>query len=159
MRRALVLAVGALAGCATGVPVERQVVVAGGNFANVQGEADFVVRTFLEPVGDERREVLGARCQAVSSLYTAELVTPARLVVPNFGPQSPEIDVSCTADGLTGTGRATIVTTWNQAPGYWGPPYGVGPYPYWGGGWGWGPGWGGPAIPVSNYRELNVVLR
>ena len=95
-----------LAGCATGVPVERQVVVPGDRFQAVQGEAAFLVRTFLAPEGDVRREVVGADCELTSSLYTATLVTPSRLVVPNFGPQSPELNVACRADGLSGAGRA-----------------------------------------------------
>jgi hypothetical protein len=155
--RAIALGLGlALAGCATGVPVERQVVVPGDRFAAVQGEASFVVRTFLAPEQGERREVVGARCAVASSLYSAEVVTPARLVVPNFGPQSPELDVRCTAGEWSGGGRARIVTRWNEPPGYWGPP---GPWgPAWGWGWG-GWGWPGPAYPISDYPDLNILLR
>ena len=104
----------------------------------------------------ERREVVGARCRALSSLYSAELVTPSRLVVPNFGPQSPEISVSCTAGELSGTVTTRIVTRWNEPPGYWGAPWPYGPYgPAWGPGW----GWYGPAYPVSDYPDLNILLR
>jgi hypothetical protein len=142
------------------VPVERQVVVAGDRFANVQGEAALFVRTFLaEEAGGERREVVGARCQVLSSLYSAELVTPSRLVVPNFGPQSPELFVSCAAGELSGAGGTRIVTRWNEPPGYWGAPWAYGPYGP-AGGW-YGPGWGwyGPAYPVSDYPDLNILLR
>ncbi len=146
-----------LAGCATGVPVERQTVVAGDRFSNVQGEARFVVRTALASpaAGNDRREVLGARCTALSSLYEAEFVTPSRLVVPNFGPQSPEITVSCTAGELSGSAAARIVTRWDGPPAYpgwgpgWGPPWALG-YP--------GRGWPAPAYPVSSYPDLIVPL-
>jgi hypothetical protein len=151
-----------LAGCATGVPVENEVIVTGQNFANVQGEARLVVRTFVEEA-DGPHEVLGATCQMVSSLFDATVTTPARLVVPNFGPQSPELVFECQAGELSGGARRKIVTTWQYPPGAlapgWGPGFG-GPW----GGMGWGAGWGGgwwapPAIPVSRYPNVDVLLR
>ncbi len=154
MRSLMLLPALLVAACASGVPVERQVVVPGGRFEAVRGEAALTVRSFL--AGDERREVLGADCDVVSSLYSAKLVTPSRLVVPNFGPQSPELTVSCRAGDLTGSGRVRIITRWQGPPGYWGYPGD----PFWPGtpyGWGWG--WGGPGIPVSDYPNLNVTMR
>jgi hypothetical protein len=146
-----------LAGCATGVPVERNYVVSGQGFANVQGEARLVVRTFVEEA-DGAHEVLGATCRVTSSLYETTVVTPARLVVPNFGPQSPELFFDCRAGERAGGGRRTIVTTWQYPPSY-GPP---GIYP-WGGFYGgavWGGGlWSGPAYPVSRYPNVSVLLR
>ncbi len=142
-----------LAGCATGVPVERQVVVSGGQFIAVQGEASLIVRTFVEDPGGQRREVTGASCDVESSLYTARLTTPSRLVLPNFGPQSPELAVNCNAGKLLGSGRVAIVTRWQQTPGFWGPPG----FPYWRSdplGW----RWDGPSFPVSDYPNLSVVL-
>ena len=146
-----------LAACATGVPVERQVVVPGGGFAAVQGEAALVVRTFLPDADGERREVLGARCDVVSSLYATELVTPSRLVVPNFGPQSPAITVDCATGELSGSATVEIVTNWQYGPGAW-PGYPYGPYAPYGayGGWGW---YGGPGYPLSEYPDIAVVLR
>jgi hypothetical protein len=155
MRKALLAVLGlALAGCAGGVPVTRQVVVPGGGFQAVQGEAGLLVRTFVEDPQGERREVVGANCEVVSSLYAASVVTPSRLVVPNFGAQSPVLTANCRADKLAGSGTVRIVTRWQQPPGYWG-------YPGWWGPWGWdGPwGWGGPGFPVSDYPDLIVMLR
>lgn len=54
-----------LGACTAGVPVERTVVVSGARFEAVQGEAAFVVRTYLPAEGNERREVVGARCKVV----------------------------------------------------------------------------------------------
>jgi hypothetical protein len=157
MRKTLLAAVGlVLAGCASGVPVSRQVVVPGGQFQAVQGEAGLLVRTFVEDPAGERREVVGAACDIVSSLYRASVVTPSRLVVPNFGAQSPLLTADCRADGLSGSGSVRIVTRWQQPPGgYWG-------YPGFWGPWGWdGPwgGWSGPGYPVSDYPNLFVLLR
>lgn len=149
---------GLLAGCATGVPVEREYVVAGDRFANVQGEARLVVRSFVEEA-DGAHEVLGATCQVTSSLYDTVVTTPARLVVPNFGAQSPELAFACAAGALSGAARRDISTSWRYAPGGYGPPWG---YPGMGvyGGLGWGYGWGRtPAYPVSDYRNVNVMLR
>lgn len=145
-----------LAGCAGGVPVERQVVVPGGGFSAVQGEAAFLVRSFLDDGSGERQEVLGAECDVVSSLYRTRLVTPSRLVVPNFGPQSPELAIDCRAGELAGSARVGIVTRWQQAPGYWGPGPGFWGPPYWRNDpW----GWGGPAVPISDYPNVGVILR
>jgi len=144
-----------LAACASGVPVERQVVVPGGNFNAVQGEAALIVRTFLPQVGDVRQEVVGADCDVTSSLYATRLTTPSRLVVPNFGPQSPELGLICRYGKLSGSGRAGIATYWRGPPGgYWGPgPWGPGPY----GAWGWG--WYDPGYPVSDYPNIDVTLQ
>lgn len=151
---------GVLAGCATGVPVERVVVVDGSRFDNVQGEAGLTVRTFTELPGDERAEVLGARCSVLTTLYTAELVTPARLRVPGFGPQSPELEITCNADGLSGSATVQITTNWRYPPGL--SPYtGVyGPYgPYVYGGVRLGGRYGAGAVPVSKYPNANILLR
>ena len=141
----------AVAGCAAGVPVERQVVVPGGRFDSVRGEAAFFVRTFVE--GEERREVVGAKCYLISSLYTAELITPSRVVVPNFGPQSPELTLNCAAGDLAGSGQTRIVTYWREPPGFWGPPGFYSPFyqPF-----GWG--WYGPAYPDFDYLDVKVVM-
>lgn len=142
-----------LAACATGAPVDRQVVVDGGRFQAVQGEAALVVRTFLPPQGNTREEVLGAQCDVASSLYTTRVVTPSRLVLPNFGPQSPELLVTCRAGERTGSANVRIITRWQSAPGYWG-------YPGYGSPWGWGGwGWGAPGYPVSDYPNVNVILQ
>ena len=142
-----------LAACAGGVPVDHQVVVPGGRFQAVQGEAALLVRTFLE----DRSEVIGATCDVVSSLYAARVVTPSRLVVPNFGPQSPELTATCRAGELTGANTIGIFTRWQQVPGAWGYPGGYPGGPW---GWGWG-GWPGTGLgyPVSDYPNLRVTLR
>lgn len=156
---ALLLAL--VAGCASGLPVQQDVVVSGSRFVAVQGEADLVVRAFLLDETAARREVAGAECTVQTSLYDARLITPARLVVPNFGPQSPTLGIVCTALGREGAAQQRIVTTWRAAPGALGR---VGPGWY-GGGWagtglyGGGWGWDGPSVPVSSYPDVGVVLR
>ncbi len=163
MRRDLVTllsAVGMLTACAGGVPVQQEVIVPGGGFAGVQGEARLTVRTYVEDAAGERNEVLGAQCDVITSLYTARLVTPARLVVPNFGPQSPELRFDCRAAELSGMSRRSVTTTWQYPPGYMATPYPL-VYGGYGGagvfGWG-GAGWYGPSYPVSRYPDVFVRL-
>jgi hypothetical protein len=155
LRHLGLLSVLLVAACAGGVPIDRQVVVSGSRYEAVRGEAALTVRTFLE---DNRSEVVGATCEVVSSLYAATLVTPSRLVVPNFGPQSPELTATCRADQLSGSRTVDIITRWQPLPGAWGYPYGpYSPYGPWG--WGWyGPDYG-PGYPVSDYPDLRVILR
>lgn len=145
-----------LAGCAKGVPVERQVVVPGDHFEAVRGEADLVVRSFTGS-RQERLELIGATCDVTTSLWSTRLVTPSRLVVPNFGPQSPDIDIVCLAGDRTGAARASIVTRWEEAPGYW--SVGVGAWNYTPG-LSYGAGWGWPlaAYTISDYPDIAVTL-
>lgn len=156
MRLAIVFVALQIAGCASGVPVTDQTVVAGERFANVHGEARLIVRAFVAEAENTQREVVGARCGLESSLFSAEFRTPTRLVVPNFGPQSPELSVSCRAGNLQGTGRVAIRTRWQYPPGYGGFPYAYPlgrPYGVLGFG-----GWGTGAFPVSYYPDLHVSL-
>jgi len=153
----LLASLAVLGACAGGVPVQQEVVVPGGGFAGVQGEARLTVRTYIEDAAGARNEVLGAHCDVITSLYTAVVVTPARLVVPNFGPQSPELRFDCRAADLRGTARRTVTTTWQYPPGYLATPY---PLIYGGPGvFGWGgAGWYGPGYPVSRYPDVFVRL-
>lgn len=156
----------ALAGCAAGQPIDRQVVVSGARFDNVRGEMATDVRTYITGEDGQSRELSGAACEVASSLYSTSLVTPARLVVPSFGPQSPELDVICAAGDASGSATVRPNTTWRYPPGYYSAPA-VGVYGGTGGvagvslGWGgWGGwGYGAPAYPVSQYPDVRVELR
>ncbi len=142
-----------LAACAAGAPVTQQVVVSGAGFSAVQGESSLLVRTVTRDSSRELQEVIGAECAVVTSLYETRLVTPARLVVPSFGPQSPKLSFDCEGGGLRGAAQRSI-RTYAQG-GYYGPYAG---YP--GGFAPWG-GWGlfRPAYVVSSYPNLVVELR
>lgn len=158
--RALVAAAGlaALAGCAqTGLPLGPTVMVPAGRFNDVQGQAETVVRAFVAGPQNEFREVGGAVCDVETILFSARLVTPARLVLPGFGPQSPTLSVSCAAGDLRGAAEQGIEVYWVNAPGAWpGPgPWG---WPYGGGPWGWN-AWGGPSFPRFVYPDIDVLLR
>lgn len=152
-RLALALAAPVLAACAAGAPVSQEVTVSGARFEAVQGEADLVVRT----VRADGSEVAGAACAVESSLYSTRLITPARLVVPNFGPQSPRLNFDCAAGDLAGTATRTVVTQWRGGypyGGYYGPRHRRYGYGY------FGP-WllSEPSWPVSRYPNVTVTLQ
>jgi hypothetical protein len=154
---ALLPLLASLGACAGGVPVQQEVIVSGARFADIQGEARLTVRSYVEDADGARNEVLGAQCEVASSLYTARLVTPARLVVPNFGPQSPELLFECRAADLAGSARRSITTTWQYPPAYLATPYPLAYGPPGVFGWG-GAAWYGPGYPVSRYRDVFVRL-
>lgn len=155
-RTGLLALVLALAGCSGGLPLGPDVMVPGQQFVAAQGEADVIVRTYvLDPAGT-RREVAGATCDVRTVLYSAKLVTPARLRLPSFGAQSPDLVIHCAADGLEGGVTRPIQTFWRTAP-----PYGPGPWGWYGYGPGYWGGWGGwpePAYPVSQYPDVEIQL-
>lgn len=146
-----------LAGCAQGgLPLQPTVAAPAGRFDAVQGQADLVVRTFVEDETGETREVGGAVCEIRSILFSARLVTPARFVFPSFGPQSPTLEIDCRAGELSGSAEQGVVSQWVRMPGAWPGP---GPWPYaygpWGGPW----GWNAPAYVTFVYPDVAVRLR
>jgi hypothetical protein len=163
MRAAAALALAfSLGACAYHrLPLGPAVSVPPAAYGAVQGEARLVVRTFTRDAEGTLLEVGGARCRVSSLLFQTDLVTPAPLIVPNFGPQSPTLEFDCRAGELTGQDRQRIVTRWIQQPGAgawgWGGPWGP-----WGDPWGgpWGPwGWPGPAYAVFEYPDVAVLLQ
>ena len=158
---ALCCLIGALTGCAGGLPLGPDVMVPGQTFVAAQGEAEVVVRAFALDATGARREVAGATCDVVTVLYSARLVTPARLRLPSFGAQSPDLVIQCAAGALKGGTTRPIQTVWRGAP-YYGPGpwggYGYGPGMWGPGPWGpWG-GWPTPAYPVSRYPDVEIQL-
>ncbi|MBP7003664.1 hypothetical protein [Amaricoccus sp.] len=162
-RVSLAAAALALAGCAGGgLPLGPAAVVPAQPGMVAQGQADVVVRTFAPTPDGKRAEVGGAECKVESILFQTRLRSPARVVFPGFGPQSPTLSVACDAKGWRGTAEQGVQIRWVNAPGAWPGPYGPGPWG-WGGGWGpgWGPGWGGwgaPSVPIFVYPDIHVIL-
>jgi hypothetical protein len=162
-RRCLALCglLGALAGCAGGLPLGPDVMVPGQSFVAAQGEADVVVRTYVIDETGTEREVAGATCEVTTVLYSARLVTPVRLRLPSFGPQSPDLVIECAAGALRGGATRPIQTIWRSAPAYGPGPWGWNGYGP--GGWGpgmWGPwgAWPQPSYPVWQYPGVEIRL-
>ena len=157
---AALLAALCAAGCAQGgLPLRETVAVPAGRFDAVQGQADLVVRAFIEDDAGAVREVSGADCEVTSILFEAQLQAPGRLVFPSFGPQSPTLRIGCRAGELAGAVEQPVVSQWVRMPGAWPGP---GPWPYGYGGWAspWaGGGWGGPSYVTFVYPDVAVRLR
>ena len=69
-----------------------------------RGETQLVVRAVsAEAPG---REFPGAACDAISPYFASRFTAPARLLIPEYGSQTPEVTVSCEAGGASG--RATV---------------------------------------------------
>jgi hypothetical protein len=136
---------------------------AGGGFPAASGEANLVVRS-VAAGGGMTREVAGADCRLASTLYSAEFTTPARLLVPSFGLQSPELRIDCAAS--EGRGAALVRPYFRRTNGLGGWPaigvsassggdVGVSLGGWWNGGW----GWDNPRTLVVEYPSVQVRLQ
>jgi hypothetical protein len=108
------------------------------------------VRSFV-PGPEGWNEVSGARCTIKGAdLLTATLVTPARLTLPDLGPDAPVLVAACEAGERRGTAAVAPDFSW---------PVEGRPQPteraWWGGGWWWGYQKTGPL----RYPDLAVGLR
>ena len=131
------------------------------------GETDLVVRAVA--VDAPGREIPGAVCDAVSPYFVSRFPAPARLLIPEYGSQTPAVTVSCEGDGASG--RATVAPQVSYSGGgFGGPAVGIsvgtggGGWNGWGGdgvglGLSWWGGGGGYAQPVVSYPALSVPMR
>jgi len=165
MRAAWWIGAAALAGCAT-TSAQGLATVAVTPKPDVaapaaRGETAMVVRAV--PAGADGTELQGAACVADSAYFTASFTAPAQLLMPDFGPASPEVTVSCRAGTATGTLAARPVQAWSGGLGGWpavGVSVGTGSFE----GVGVGVGWYGGAAGVSTggasarYPEVRVPM-
>ena len=108
-----------LAGCATAprLPVRPELVSVegpGGVAPVARLHSEITVRTHLVDPAGSRREVGDADCALATPDYGARFRTPARVLVPIWGPGSPTLDVSCAADDLRGQARQPMLTRWSD---------------------------------------------
>jgi hypothetical protein len=130
-----------------------------------RGEARLDVVAITYDAQGRQIPITGATCDARSPYFTADFTPPARLLFPDLGLSSPEIDVTCRSGEAVG--RAISRPDWAWSGGYGGvvPSVGIsvgtGNYSGVGVGLGWyggGTGWstGAPAI---RYPALRVALQ
>ncbi len=158
MRRIGITLVLLLAGCAAarggggGLPEvamrpSSEVVVPPGRG---QSNLALAVRSFV-PAGEGWNEVTGARCQVTGGAYfRADVVTPARLTLPDLGPDAPPLQADCTSGALHGAAAVAPAFSWPEEGRPWG-----GERIWWGQGWWWGFQKTGP----MRYPDLAVALR
>ena len=132
-----------------------------------RGETQLVVRAVSADAPG--REFPGAVCDAISPYFASRFTAPARLLIPEYGSQTPEVTVSCEAGGASG--RATVAPQASYSGGGFGGPA-VGISVGTGGGWNgwdgdgvgvglswWGGGGGGYGEPLVRYPALRVPMR
>ena len=114
-------------------------------------KTDLAVRAFVPDAEGGWVEMPGSRCRVSGGDYfTADLVTPARLVLPDLGPDAPQLVANCTNGQLAGQAVVQPAYGWPEE----GRPSGV-RRAGWGGGWWWGYEKTGPLV----YPDLAVALR
>ena len=126
-----------------------------------RGETQLVVRTV--PAANPAQEIAGAGCVAESPWSRVEFTSPAAVLLPDFGAESPNVTVTCRAGKQSGSGVAPPVAAWSGGAGGWpavGISVGTGDVSGVGVGLGW---WGGGAgagsgVPVTRYGELRIPL-
>ena len=162
MRRAALLLALALAGCGGGV---YQWGPAGGGRGLPEvamasdpawivppgrSRAALAVRTFV-PAEGGWAEVTGARCEVRGApFFHAAVTTPARLILPDLGPDAPALVAVCGTGALEGRDAVPPVYAW-PAEGRASAPARA----WWGGGWWRGFETTGP----MRYPDLAVALR
>ncbi len=108
------------------------------------------VRAFV-PGAEGWQEVTGARCRVTGGeFFRADLIAPARLIVPDLGPDAPVLRAECSGDGAAGAAAVAPVFGWPEE----GRPAAVHRI-WWGGGWWWGFEKTGP----MRYPDLSVGMR
>ena len=95
------------AASALGIDVYAQARSMGQAVPAFRGQETVEVRTYKGT-----QEVTGPVCNLDSGVYYASFSTPANVVVPDYGPNSPAIFVKCEAQGLLGT---TTVDAYNYS--------------------------------------------
>jgi hypothetical protein len=166
MRRWAFLIAIALAGCAGGEYQQISGIKGGGRglpVVSMRANSDEVVppgrgapiglavRAFVPGTEEEWTEVAGARCHVTGgNFFSADLVTPARLVLPDLGPDAPALRADCASGAATGTDIVGPVYSWPADR----------PVPplnrfVWGGGWWYGLQKSGP----MRYPDLAVGMR
>jgi hypothetical protein len=68
-----------------------------------RGQETIAVRSSAIASDGKRKELSGVPCTLDSGLYTASFVTPANLVVPDYGPNSPAIFIRCISEDQSGS--------------------------------------------------------
>lgn len=74
-----------------------------------RGQNTVQVRTWGPSSDGGRTELTGVGCSLDSGVYTARFSTPANIIVPDYGPNSPALFIRCTTDSASGSVTANVV--------------------------------------------------
>ncbi|MBP7003661.1 hypothetical protein [Amaricoccus sp.] len=164
--RAITLAAAALAlsGCAGGDLFGFGVPVRGGGWGLPATRAEarpdsmtppgrrdlgLAVRAFATETDGSLVEIKGATCKVTGGAFSANVATPARIVIADLGPDAPALTARCVAGALEGGATALPHFSWAQGGGN--PPQRVA----WGLGWTYGYAKVGPL----SYPNLRVMMQ
>ena len=93
---------------AVGIDVYARPRSAGNPVPAFRGQNTVQIRTFGQSENG-RGEMSGVACLLDSGVYKATFTTPANLIVPNYGPNSPALFVRCTTDTQSGSVTSSVV--------------------------------------------------
>jgi len=88
---------------AVGIDVYARQRAAGNPVPEFRGQSTVQVRTSGQTDGGSFGELSGVECRVDSGIYKATVTTPANLIVPNYGPNSPALFVRCTTQSKSGS--------------------------------------------------------
>lgn len=74
-----------------------------------RGQNTVQVRTFGQLSDGGHGEITGVQCMLDSGVYKATLATPANVIVPDYGPNSPALFVRCTTPTSSGSITVNVV--------------------------------------------------
>ncbi len=109
----------ALAGCAggnplvdDGLPEVQMRNTTGDVVAPARKYLAVPARSFQAGADGTWLEVTGAQCSVTSGVYQATLTTPARLVLPDLGPDAQPITAACSTGTLSGRDQVAPEYPW-----------------------------------------------
>lgn len=141
---------GATTGGGAGLPEVRAVATDVKRLPPGRGPTGVAVRSFAPGPDGNLVEVAGATCVFSADVYQAQIVTPARVILPDLGADAPQVRADCRLGAtLAGAVVADPQFRWDRTGG------GQGERAFWRGGqW-----WGGPQTGPMRYPDLDVPLR
>lgn len=74
-----------------------------------RGQNTVQIRTIGQLADGGRGEISGVPCLLDSGVHKATFTTPANLIVPDYGPNSPALFVRCTTDTASGSVTSSVV--------------------------------------------------
>lgn len=84
-----------------GIDVYARQRARGNPVPSFRGQDTIQVRAFGNRSGGGYGEIQNAVCNLDSGLFTANFATPANIVVPDYGPNSPALFIRCEYEGRT----------------------------------------------------------
>ena len=88
---------------ASGIDVYARDRARGNPVPSFRGQKTVQIRATGKAADGSFGEVTGASCLVDSGVYSASVLTPANINVPDYGPSSPTLFVRCTAAAQSGS--------------------------------------------------------